>query len=457
MSVINNVLKDLENKPSAFTPLELADVSGTVKKQKSIVAVLSLILLFVVILSSFYFYFKLPEEVPATLKLLAQPVDATPDKEMLDTTVGQNTSPVTPVSKEIDKTEITGLQINETKDFFELTLRLPLGAQSFLKQSSLNRYVFLISNASSKIIIPQIKDNDWLKSISVEKTKEGLEIQFLTMDKVMVETHHTEKENNYFWNIRLKKSVLSETPERNDSTIALTTQSTLEPLQQQLAHDEVPEIDKDNKSSQAVTDSDIQQNVKLEIKPVISRQSDEALFNTAQTAYRQKDWFNAQRQLNALLGSRLDKKVRLMLLTVYRQQANKSEMEALLSKSQTLYPEDTDFSIIDAELLFSEKQYFTLLKRYRNQLQNKNIINYVAAAFQRTEQHENAIEYYQKSLKLDTQQPRKWISLAISQEHLSQFDRARESYKIALNSGRLNNRLQTFIQQRLQQLSVSKN
>ena len=31
MSVINNVLKDLEHKPSAFTPLDLADLPATKK------------------------------------------------------------------------------------------------------------------------------------------------------------------------------------------------------------------------------------------------------------------------------------------------------------------------------------------------------------------------------------------------------------------------------------------
>ena len=110
---------------------------------------------------------------------------------------------------------------------------------------------------------------------------------------------------------------------------------------------------------------------------------------------------------------------------------------------------------MDAGLLFTDKKYSTLIKNYNDNLDDIKIINLVAASYQRTNQHKNAANYYQESLRLNFQQPRQWISLAISQEQLSKFDRSIQSYKMALKSGALNERLETFIHKRLQQLSSS--
>ncbi|MCK4708941.1 MAG: hypothetical protein KAU21_10025, partial [Gammaproteobacteria bacterium] len=153
MSVINNVLKDLENKPSSFTPLELADVpdnKAPVRLQYWGGAALALLI--VAVLFAYFFYQSKPagstvrHESIEPVKVIPADREMTQNADLQALPLSVNEQPL------IVKPDITGLQLNETEEFLELTLQLPLGAQSFLKQSSQNRYVFLISNAAKKII-----------------------------------------------------------------------------------------------------------------------------------------------------------------------------------------------------------------------------------------------------------------------------------------------------------------
>ena len=443
MSVINNVLKDIENKPSAFTPLELAEVPDeNTRKSFRPIAWLSGFLLLVILALVMYFAIQL------------ELVSLNKDNRLAKSDEVASVVPVIIISEPkevpfIANEEITGLQLNETKDFLELTLQLPLGAQSFLKKSSQNRYVFFISNAGKKVYAPDIKDNAWLKNITIEETELGLEIQFFTRDKVLIETLYQEKGQIYHWVIRLKKLMLAAPKEQLVKSVKKTEAMISTPVhgQKDVVKPEVVETKIIEEVKPPV------KQVKLKISPVIMGDSETELLRKADVSIQQKSWGFAQKQLEELLNSSVDKKARIKLLSIYRIQENTQALKALLSKSLQLYPEDNTLLVVDAGQLFTESKYLTLIQRYQNKMDNLKIINFVAASFQRVNQHENAISYFQRSLKIDTQQPRQWVSLAISQEQLSKFERSVQSYKMALRSGSLNRRLQTFIQNRLQQLS----
>jgi Tfp pilus assembly protein PilF len=77
----------------------------------------------------------------------------------------------------------------------------------------------------------------------------------------------------------------------------------------------------------------------------------------------------------------------------------------------------------------------------------------LATSYQRTEQHQLAVEYFIAALRINPQQPRLWISLGISQQNLSQREQALSSYKMALRSGSVNQRLHDFVQSKIKQLS----
>ncbi len=444
MSVINNVLKDIKNKPSAFTPLELADVPGSTAQNyyQPLAWISGFVLLSVLAL---VIYFSIQTEM-ISLNMENQIVESV---EVPVVFKAIDSQPVEPALKADE--ERTGLQFNETKDFLELSLQLPLGAQSFLKKSSENRYVFFISNAGKKVIAPDITNNAWLKSITVDETDAGLEIQFYTRDKILVETLSQEKDLFYYWSIRLKKPAIAPRKEkpvkRNKQPEALVKANISE--QKNIVKPDVVEVQISEKVRQ---DRVPQKKVKLEIKPVVTGDSDAELLRKADVSIQQKSWALAQKQLEQLLNSSMDKKVRIKLLSVYQLQKNTRAMKALLAKSLQLYPQDNAFLVTDAGQLFSESQFLTLIRRYKNNLNNLKLINLVAASFQRLNQHKNAISYFQMSLKTDSQQPRKWVSLAISQEQVSKFENSVQSYKMALRSGPLNRRLQTFIKNRLQQL-----
>ena len=451
MSVINNVLKEIENKPSAFTPLELADVPNA-KTQTNVYIrtwVIGFLLLALIVLAVFFFSQKnvfnmfSKDQIVESVSEVSNTNTVPVDKILI-----QKEQPVTV------KKEITGLQLNEEQNFLELTLQLPLGAQSFLKQSGLNRYVFFISNAGKQVVAPEITDNAWLTSINVSEVEAGLEIQFFTKNKVLVETLHQEKEGSYLWAIRLKKPT-------QDDKVKVVEKKVDPNIKSNIATtDKKNNIAKANITTEPVTDEikpdrQLSKNVKLEIKPVLSGNSDAERLAKADIALQQKAWSQAQKHLQDLLNSSVDKKVRIKLLSVYQQQHKSAEMKLLLGKSLQLYPKNSEFFVMDAGLLFTDKKYSTLIKNYNDNLDDIKIINLVAASYQRTNQHKNAANYYQESLRLNFQQPRQWISLAISQEQLSKFDRSIQSYKMALKSGALNERLETFIHKRLQQLSSS--
>lgn len=454
MSVINNVLKDLENKSSAFTPLELTDVPNSKMTRRLQNRILFSGLLFTIATLIIFYYLNGSEiNVTEDNNTLTETIGFVSDHEQLKVSPEQSVlSPLSEGVIEEVKSEVTGLQLNESEDFLELTLQLPLGAQSFLKHSSQNRYVFLISNATKTIISPDINDNLWLNSILINETTAGLEIKFHTRDDVLVETHHFEKAGRYYWNIRLKKSkpvgISAVSPQQNKIQVQPLKENFIEPPSVAISIDSAEKIVEKNEIQNVQ-----HENFKLEITPTSVVVSDAELLHKAQLAMQQKDWLSAQNQLESLFNSSVDKKARVKLLNIFKLLKKTTDLKLLMAKSLKLYPDDIDLFIVDAGMLFSEKKYLTLIKRYQSKLDNMSIVNLVAASFQGINQHEKAIDYFQRSLNIDPRQPRKWISLAISQEQISQFQRASQSYRMALVSGDLNNKLQSFIDKRLQQLN----
>jgi len=197
--------------------------------------------------------------------------------------------------------------------------------------------------------------------------------------------------------------------------------------------------------------------VKLDIKPVKNELTDSELLHQAIRLIQQQNWLKAQHSLQKLVGSKVDKNARVKLLGLYQLRQKYKLFTPLLAESLELYPTESRLLAMHAQQLFSQNQFLKIINLYSKFVKQKSLMNLVAISYQRINQHDKAIVYYQKSLRVDPQQPRNWISLAISQEQESQFDQALQSYQIAQRSGLLNKKLQAFTVKRIQQLKTPGN
>jgi tetratricopeptide (TPR) repeat protein len=446
MSVINNVLKQLDDRPSQFAPIKLS--LNEQEHRRSILQPLLWGLLIILLALAFYFAYEefqqaklnVPESLPASVQIQAATVVNKP-AEQTAPAVAVDKKPV--MQPEVEVQAITGLQINESAGSLDLSLQLESGAQSFLRQHAKNRYVFQITNTHKKIIAPDIEGNAWLKNIEIRKNASGTEIQFDTVDKILVETHGQQQGDSYDWLIRLKKAPELK-PEIEKKTVAISSLQNVKPKK---LHGVIEKAVNREPKKQTAT------NVRLQIRPVAPLLSDDKKYSKAILALRQGKWSSAQQQLQALVGSRADRKARKSLLGLYERRAATAALRALLQQSLQIYPEDSDFRMMDAGGMFAAGRYTQLVAQYKAESRDKNIINLVAVAQQSLGDHAAAIEAYQRSLQLDKNQPHIQVSLAISLEQQKQFSQALRAYQSAQRSGALNLRLQQFVQQRISQLS----
>lgn len=456
MSVINNVLKDLENRPSAFTPLELNSIKleSTKKAVSYVLWSLALFLLLLIAVLAYVYYSQGVVNRLSSPNLTEKSLQISPQQageSVAEVTPDNNMSPLTSTTVQTQN-EIFGLQINETTDFLQLSFQFTQPAHSFLKQHTGNRYIFLIRNSSQQIITPII-NNPWLTNISFSDTENDVEIQFDTVQGVLVENLHQHTEDNNFWIIRLKKSIKPESSEVI-SNIPVASSIVKQSGQHKAdkkdnSENKVVEIQPEDADNQAKT-------VRLQIKTLKHKISDAERLNKALRMMKAGDRSSAEQQLQQLIGSKVDKASRINLLNLYRHQGNHSEFQQLLSQSLRLYQQDMGFKLFDANQLFLQKEYVLLIDRYQEVSSSLPLLSLLAGSYQRLNRHDNAIGYYKKALKLDPQQPKNWISLAISQEHQAQFNQALQAYRMASRSGTINQRLQTFVQQRIAKLDNRK-
>ncbi len=454
MSVINNVLKDLENKPSAFKPLDLQAVNDEQKQKFSMWVLWVFAPLLILAVASAYWY-QQSSTVEASILATAeidQPTTgsvvraelepSSPQVPPAPVSAAEASAPVIPVN------QLVGLHINETPAFVELSFQLTQSAQSYLKQRTQDRYVFLIRNSNSQISAPVI-ENPWLKDIQLQQNQQHVEIQFDTAEGVLVETLHQQQQQDHYWKIRLKKSILAE-----PSPVIAAAPAAAEPSNKPVtvSASATPAVTPAAMAKPSPVKQDANR-VKLDIKPAKLQVSDSERLKRAIAQFEAGDWAVAEIGLKSLLDSELDREARINLLSLYQYRQKPQPFQQLLTESLAQYPQDIDFILIDANQLINAKQYSTLVQRYQSTTGNNQLMSLLAASYQRLQQHDLAIDFYIQALELDPRQPKNWISLAISQEQEAAYGQALQSYQMAMRSGPLNDRLTGFVQQRIQQLN----
>ena len=440
MSVINNVLKDLESRSSQFVPIEIKSVESAVagKPARSINLIIPFFLLLVA--AAILWFYQNQQKSPETVN--------TPE------IVSEAPVVVVPVTPEIvevvEHNQIIGLQINESVDHMSLEFSLQAKVISYLKERSENIFVYYLKDIRSEIVAPVMRDNQWIEQLSISPAGEGVDITFRTASGVLVETRQQLQGDEQVWAIKLKKSP-------PPKVIVKLVEAPIPVAKQQapVVSAKVETADNDNQPQagaavEAITEAKV---VKLDIRSSQPKLKPDERLQKAVNLLRKRRWSQAEVLLQGLIDGPNDLVARRHLLSLFEQTRATSRFSALLGASIERYPQESIFQIAYARTLFKTGAYRGVIEYLQN-INNANATQLAlfAASYQRLDQHQNAIDYYRQSLDKDGQQAKNWIGLGISQEHTAQLKDALRSYQIAARLGGINTRLQAFIEKRSDQL-----
>ncbi len=428
MSVINNVLKDLESRSSQFTPIDIAAVNITKPVNQDSWNRLVILLLSGVLLgaSGYWFY---QDQMRLIEDTAMPPVEKTASIAI--------TKPELELEPEPVPNQIIGLQIKESSSDISLEFSLREKPVSYLKERSETRFVYHLKNIENEIAAPIIKDNLWIKRLSLIPVGDGVDVAFETTAGVLVNTEQSQKQEEAIWIIQLEKSPapiviektkvfeVSETPKSKT-----TPENIVEPVKTKV-------VDTESKT------------VKVEIKSALKKLSNREQLLRAKELVRSREWKSAEALLQSMIDGPQDLSARKQLLGVYAQAQYTSQYARLARESSERYPENTLLKSEYARALFQNQSYRSVISILKtpNNTDSKQLA-LTAASYQRLDKHEQAIEYYRRSLKLDRPQARNWIGLGISLEHNGKSRLALQSYQTAAKLGNISQRLEQFIEQR---------
>lgn len=462
MSVINSVLKEIDDRPALFRPVDLGGVKS--KGQSAAggrVFLLTTALFLVVLLIGLLAYslgFSLSgqeqavssgsrseEAVIETAPVSVAPVTGQPDMAATNQPLDSE-SPVVPDDQSTaavavvksDVTYLTGLQITESAGSLELWFQFNQDFSHFLKRRSGNRYQFQISDAVSEIEPPSF-DGQWLNAFDIRVDQEHLLLDLVTANKVLLSTSDTAQGKDYYWIVKLER--LTEEPSKYANPRPL-----IEPTNTDAKPEHLPEVS----AEKAIP----QPEVKLAIKPAIRPESNQQRLEVALAELQAGRWRQAVDQFRNLIGSDVDRQARLNLLALYQSQQRSADFDSFLQLSLAQYPNDGEFQVIDANRLFQKGLYGDLVNRYSAVVDPIQVVGLTAAAYQRLGNHQLAVNAYQRALQVDAGQVKNWISLAISLEKLGQDNKALDAYRTALESNGLNSRLKKYVSGRISALTA---
>jgi tetratricopeptide (TPR) repeat protein len=473
MSVINSVLKDLDEKPTVFEPLEAAAavVSNGANHPRSITPRLLLVTLFILLmLALLWVYYSKLTTTTVGLPMVgnspgfeignAEPLATGAFPESVNHSGAMVIEPVPPMGS-----QIAGLHIRETRDHMELEFQLTQAASISLKQRSSNRYVFTLREVSSLISTPVISDNPWIREIIIEPVINDLDIRVDTRAGVLVDTEERREKGAFYWIIRLKKTLkpaVAAAPVANAQERVTAGSNSADKI--------IRATVKKNPSNAGLQDGSPPANRKqlnvatkvplkagkttrLDISPARQQPSDRDQLRLAVEKVNQGNAAEGLELLNQLLGGEFDRDVRVHKLQLYQRMNEVKGFNQLLNESLQVYPADPVFGLYQANQLYAARRYADLINRFGIEQERPELISLVAASHQRLGQHDAAVEYFKRTLQIDPAQPKLWISLGISQQHLARAKQALEAYQMALRSGPLTLKLRGFAQDKIRQLS----
>jgi hypothetical protein len=308
MSVINNMLKDLETRSSQFTLTEVATVGSAVAPKPKPTSGLTITLITTLLAVGLIFlYFQFPYSrgdavIPVNAIVDATAVPVAPARTLIEPEVA-------PVN------QIIGLQMKETTDNLSLQFSLREKAISYLKERSENRFVYHLKDIRSEIVAPKISDNRWIEQLSINPRDQGVDIIFRTTSSVLVETREQRQDGEQIWSIKLMKLPQPVTTAQPAETspkakVAPPVKKAEQPI---ATHSHIKV-----KPGTTATPNVEARVVKLDIK------SSQPLLNTGEklqraiTLLKKRRWQEAEILLEGLIDGPQDLAARTQLLGIYR-------------------------------------------------------------------------------------------------------------------------------------------
>jgi len=447
MSVINNVLKDLESRESQFTPIEIDAVGLRPAPARDLKPLLlaGLLLLLLMVAAGIYLldHFTGSQVFPSTAmpgpapSVAEQPVTEPEIKEVV-------------VTDQMIGNQIIGLQIRESEDDMRMEFALRDKVVAFLKERGENRFSYHLRDIESQILAPVISDNRWIRKLVITSSDSGVDVSFQTAEDILVETRQSLVNGEPNWVINLRKPaepVVIDTAVKNvavDEPATIDTKRVLETVELEANQTAVDEVEPESRQSLAPEESAV---VSLDIK---STNPNAKSINQLGYAL---ELIN-KRRLQELLGGSEDYAARQHLLALYNSQNRSDRFRRLIRDSMAKYPDDTLFKTEYARSLYQSAAYTAVVQLFATEDPvDANQQSLLAASYQRLDEHQNAIRHYQLALEQDVTNAKNWIGLGISQEHTAAFEDALNSYQRAAKLGNLNARLQAFVDKKRRTLA----
>lgn len=442
MSVINNVLKGLESRESQFTPIEIPSIEreAVVKRDYKpwLFSVVGLLLLLV---AGWYYLqntadFVTVQAMPMSTQSdeisyesAPQPtpeVSSTPEAPAQPVTQALAAGAINPLAAN----QIVGLQIREAETELRLEFVLRDRVVAYLKERGENSFGYHLRDIENQIVAPSIRDNRWIRELTIVGTESGVDVNFATAPDILVETRQSEQDGESLWVINLRQA---------------------QPAADAVAVPVEPTVSAEATVTPAAAEPSVP--VTLTIKPTnpVSKTTNQLDYAVQLMNSRRSD--DAEVLLRGLLGGTHDYSARKHLLVLYNRVNRPARLRSLLQASLLEYPRDPLFETEYARSLFEVAAYREVIALFadRTRLQAAQQA-LLAASYQRLDQHEAAIRHYQIALRQDAKNARNWVGLGISQEQNAALGDALDSYQNANELGSLNARLQAFVARRSDQL-----
>jgi tetratricopeptide (TPR) repeat protein len=447
MSIINNVLKDIEARSSQFVPIQIAAVESAVneRSQSSRARLFTLITVLLVAALGYWYFLYHQKPVVAVTPSVA-PVVAIPAPV-----------PVAPevIRPDIPGNQIVGLQISESANDMSLEFALQSKVVSYLKERGENSFVYFLKDTGSEIVAPVINDNHWIEQLSISALDQGVEVSFRTAEGVLVETRQLPTDDGHIWAIKLKSPPPLAVPVKAKIVSPKTTEESALVVSEPVKSTQPKTVAKVEIVAETAA---APQPVKVEITSTSPDLTDGEKMQKALALQNNRRWQQAENLFVSLIDGSEDLVARQSLIRLYEHRRQNEKFSSLLRESMNRYPAHAEFNTAFARSLYKTGDYLAAIEFLKDKASTDSTqLALIAASYQRLDQHAKAVEYYRLSLDQDSRNARNWIGLGISQEHTAQLKDALRSYRIASRLGNISTSLQTFIEKRSDSLEKAIN
>lgn len=470
MSVINNVLKDLETRESRFTPIEITSVEAPAAPGRDLKPVAIGLLLLLLLAAAGWIYLQqqtmpgvaAPAALPSVVDTPPAPVAATQGSQPVEaasTEAPGMSSNIADgiVTDQMIGNQIIGLQIRESEQEMRMEFVLRDRVVAYLEERGENSFGYHLREVESQIVAPILTDNPWIQTLAITSAEQGVDIKFVTAPEILVETRQSVVDGEPVWAINLRKAVtrpVVATASAGAFTNSAATATVAEPTSKQalpVAPRALPETQAPASGSelQAPAVESAASIVKLEINSTNPDAKPTRQLEYALELINSRRLTDAENLLLKLLGGVEDYRARQHLLVLYQGRQRANRFDRLLRESMARYPDDALFRTEYARSLFQKAAYREVIELFSASGElDSDQRALVAASYQRLDQHADAIRHYRLALQQDASNAKNWVGLGISQEHSSQLAAALDSYQRAGRLGTLNRRLRAFVDKR---------